>query len=535
MTTAPVVATGFLLARPDVAVRPTADGVWVGVGAASFTVRGAAAASLVTALLDRADGTRTPSELLRDLPPAAARLLDVLTARGCAVLLDAPMSRYADEPASPWLIPYFARLTRHPERALRRMHDAGPVLYGRPSWLARLRQVLDGVPADYRTLPEHPAADAPLPVVDADGLPHEEVVRIQDALRAAGRPHGIAGSVGSRYWIVWSGGDAAGCWDCLRRHAGGAPAGFAVDEWTAAGVVAHSICRWAAGLGTAATAALSVDPGRPEVRAHPAVIEAGCRCHRARRRPVADPPEPLVRRDLVGPHDGADRHDDHDRIVAALARWTDPVAGPFLDLDGGDLPQVPYGRAQATVLLDGGGRRHVHAAALSSREALYQAALTAIEMLAGSPARNRSAGWTLDEAIYRALLRSSARHPAGEAAELPGDLGPEPCVRMSRYLERSAGLGPVRWTGDRLPNGLHRVTGRPSDGPALHGLGACYAEAVSTAILGRINGDGVLVPVNPHFRTWREAWQQLARPEATEPDQAPVRFARGPVRVVEVA
>jgi len=106
---------------------------------------------------------------------------------------------------------------------------------------------------------------------------------------------------------------------------------------------------------------------------------------------------------------------------------------------------------------------------------------------------------------------------------------------MSRYLERSAGLGPVRWTGDRLPNGLHRVTGRPSDGPALHGLGACYAEAVSTAILGRINGDGVLVPVNPHFRTWREAWQQLARPEATEPDQAPVRFARGPVRVVEVA
>ncbi|AEV84647.1 hypothetical protein ACWT_3624 [Actinoplanes sp. SE50] len=535
MSPASATATGFVLARPDVAVRRRAGGVWVGVGSASFTVRGAAAADLVTALLDRADGTRTASELLQDLPPAAARLLEVLTARDCAVLLDAPMSRYADEPAPPWLILYFAQLTRHPERALRRMRDTVPVLYGRPSWLARLRHVLDGVPADYRSLSENPADGAALPVVDADGLPHGQVVRIQDALRAAGRPHGIAGSVGSRYWLVWSDGDAAGCWDCLRRHLGAASAGTSVDEWTAAGVVAHSICRRAAGLGTVANAALSLDPDRPEVRAHPAVIEAGCRCRRARRRPAAEAPDPVVRRDLVDPHDGTDRHGEHDRIVAALAGWTDPVAGPFLDLDGGELPQVPYGRARATVLLDGGGRRPVHAAALSSREALYQAALNAVEVLAGPPARNRGAGWTLDEAIYRALLRSSARHPAGAAAELPDDLGPQPCVRVSRYLERSAGLGPIGWTGERLPNGLYRVAGRPASGPALHGLGACYAEAVATALLGRVNDDGVLVPVNPHFRRWRDAWQQLTRPDVTEPDRAPVRFTQGRLRVVELA
>jgi hypothetical protein len=564
--------TGVVLARPDVSVLRTEEGVWVGVGAASFTVKGGAAFDLVSTLLSRSDGSRTGGDLVGGFPEqargAAARLLGALVAHRCVVLLDAPTSRHVAERgrASRWLIPQFAQLTGDPVPALERLLATTLVLHGRPAWLEGLRAVFDAAPLRGARIEYHAAPGArpavgrgggELVVLDADALPHEDLVRLQDELLERGVPHGVAGTVGRRYWILWSDDETTGCWDCLRRYgrarqeAAAAAAAPVPGGWTAATLV-HAIQSRGAGLGSGA--ALSLDADSLAVKPHPVWPVAGCRCHRAKppavpARPRGDRAEPLVRRNIASPHDDRRLQDDNDRIVAALARWTDELIGPFLGLDGGDAPQVPFGRALATVLVDAGGAariREVAAATLSSREAVYQAALNAIELLAARPgepgARSLGAGWSADEALYRALLRQTMRRPHDEAdltALSVDGLGDGECARAARYLERAVaratGRRAVRWAGTRLPNGLHRVAGRSGGAVVTQGLGACRAEAVCAALLRLVNDAGVLVPVNPHFRTWPEVWRHVAKPDGAEPARHAVPFVGDQVRLVEVA
>ncbi|MEU5157969.1 hypothetical protein AB0I03_27150, partial [Glycomyces sp. NPDC021274] len=177
-------------------------------------------------------------------------------------------------------------------------------------------------------------------------------------------------------------------------------------------------------------------------------------------------------------------------------------------------------------------------ATLSPREAIYQAALNALEMFA-PPAVG--AGWSLDEAVYRALLKWSMAQPPDPSAWVhlsDDDLGHGECAGFSRYIQRtvvrSRGGEPWEWTGTRLPNGIHRVTGRTAGQPVVQGAGVCYAEAVSMALLRLVNDDGALVPLNPHFLTWPEVWRHIARPECAEVTPRAVPFARGKVRLVEV-
>ncbi|MET8243291.1 hypothetical protein ABZV31_01945 [Streptomyces sp. NPDC005202] len=581
---------GFVVARPDVSVLRTVEGVWIGNGVASFTVKGAAAFDLVSTLLSMLDGNRPVQDLVNQYAaasrPVVSRLLDTLVARGCAVRLDGPMSRYVAEkgPASAWLIPYFSQLTNEPARALDAVLGTTLVLLGRPDWLEHLRRALDASPLNGLRTEYHPVAgdtswsvpdgaepgrrwrDDVVVLVDADGLPHERTVRIQDTLLERGVPHGIAGGIGSLDWIVWSDADSTGCWDCLRRYGRtwAAPAEGAPEDappGTAAelraAVLVHSIYVRCAGLAdhSAAGTALSIDAGLPAVKPHPVWHDSGCRCHRAsvpddHGDPLEDAHEPLVRRNIASPHDDERLHDDNDRIIATLAGWTDRLVGPFLDLDGGDLPQVPFGSARATVLTDISGCSHVRevrADTLSSREAFYQAALNAVELIAdpsheGPVSRNLGAGWNVDEAIYRALLRTSLREPVGEGDLDPmsdEDLGDDECGRMSRYIDRSIARsgrrGVLRWVGARLPNGLYRAAGLGAEGAVTHGLGACYGEAVSMALLGLVNDGSVLVHLNPHFRTWREVWKHVSLPDRIEPVPHTIPFMRNKVQLVEVA
>ncbi|AYG80736.1 hypothetical protein DWB77_02874 [Streptomyces hundungensis] len=560
--------TGVVLARPDVSVVRTVEGVWVGVGAASLTVKGGAAFELVSTLVDRADGSLTDAALLDGLPqaarPAAERLLGALVAHGCVVLLDDPMSRHEDErgAAAHQLVPHFSQLTKDPAAALDRLVRTTLVLYGRPAWLDGLRTVLDAAPPRgarivYRsTWQKRPAGrqDAELVVVDADGRPHEETVRIQDELLAGGVPHGVAGTVGGRYWILWSDDDTTGCWDCLHRYARTWPHNGATPPvpggWAAA-TLAHAAQSRLAGLPTGA--ALSLDPGTLAVKQHPVWPFAGCRCGRVKQSPAAvdtrdERAEPLVRRNIASPHDDPRRQDEDDRIVATLGRWTDELIGPFLGLDGEDAPQVPFGRALATVLVDTDGASRIHrvsTATLSTREAVYQAALNAIERCATRPGESGGpglgAGWTEDEALYRALLRRTSQLPyvKGKLTEFTLDgLGDDACARAARYLQpavaRATGRDPVRWTATRLPNGLHLARAHGADAVATEGLGACRAEAVCAALLRLVNDDDVLVPLNPHFRTWPEVWRHITKPHGV-PARHTVPFLGDQVRLVEVA
>ncbi|MEX2973015.1 hypothetical protein [Streptomyces sp. C184] len=567
---------GAVLARPDVSALRTKQGAWIGFGAtSSFTVKGAAAFDVVSTLLDRSDGSRSGDDLLSEFPAgsrlAVSRVLHALVARRCVTVLDAPMSQHigARGPASEWLIPYFSQLTDDPVRALDRVLATPVHLYGRPDWLARLRQLLEAEPLFGMRVAFHTVTDedrvprwedAGLAVVDTDGLPHERTVRLQDALLDRGLPHGIVGEVCGRRWILWSGDESTGCWECLCRYGRTAESAAppetasAVPDDSAAAALIHAIYQRAAGLGEHAAAAVSIplEPGPPTVKEHPVWSVAGCRCHRAVVPQAADgerdgPAGALIRRNIVSPEDDDRLDDDHERIIETLRGWTDEFAGPFRFLDGGDLPQVPFGQARATALVGLAEEcrvRELTAATLSSREALYQAALNALEMFAARPDAQRpdlGAGWTLDEAVYRALLRRSLARSVDDAEWVPvcdDDLGHDACAGISRYIQgcvaRTHGHEAPQWTGTRLPDGIHRVFGRVAGNVVARGAGACYAEAVSTALLGLVNDDSLLVPVNPHFLTWAEVWRHIARPKWAEVTARAVPFARGRVRLVEV-
>jgi hypothetical protein len=565
----PASATGVVLARPDVSALRTKQGVWVGVGSSSFTVRGASAFQVVSTLLSRSDGSRTGHELVDEFPagsrPAVSRVLDALVARRCVAVLDAPMSQQvaAKGPASEWLIPYLSQLTDEPVRALDRVLATTLHLYGRPDWLDRLRQLLESAPLFGLRTEFHAVSaedlvplweNAGLVVVDADGLSYERTVRLQDALLERGVPHGVVGEVCGRRWILWSDDTATGCWECLCRYGRASPsaarvdtASTASDDATAAALV-HAIYQRSAGLGEHAAAAVSMPLASdlPTVTTHPAWSAAGCRCHRAVVPSVAvgerdDAAELLVRRNIVSPEDDSRLDDVHERIIDTLTSWTDECTGPFRHLDGDDLPQVPFGQARATVLVGLADDCRVHeltTATLSPREAIYQAALNALERFA-HPAVG--AGWSLDEAVYRALLKWSMAQPVDPSAWVrlsDDDLGHGECAGFSRYIQRAVarvrgGQAP-QWTGTRLPNGVHRVTGRSAGEVVARGAGVCYAEAVSTALLALVNDDGALLPVNPHFLTWTEVWRHIARPECAEVTARTVPFARGRARLVEV-
>lgn len=587
-------ATGAVLARPDVSVLRTGQGAWIGVGSASFTVKGAAAYTVVSALLERSDGDRTGHDLVSRFPdrarPGVWRVLDALVANRCLTVLDAPMGRLVADrgPAAEWLIPYLSQLTGDPVRALDRVRATVLHVYGRPRRLGHLRRLLeDAESAGMRTVVHDAAEDAApqeerlprpgadLALIDADGIPRERTVRIQDALLGRGVQHGVVGEAGGRRWILWSDEESTGCWACLHRYGETAereappPTASPAPDDAVAAVLLHAVCGRGAGLGGHAAVSLPLGADPPTVKPHPAWPVAGCRCHRAPAPPAPDgggtaQDEP-VRRNIVGPDDDPRLDDAHQGIIDTLAGWTDEFFGPFRYLDGGDLAQIPFGQARATVLAGGAGACRVRgttAATLSSREALYQAALNGLELFAleaghegaleggtappGGSGPHVGAGWTLDEAVYRALLRSALARSADGAEEAPvdpddpGELGDGECAAFARYIRRGAartlGLGELRWTATRLPNGLHRATGSDTatGRPVAHGAGACRAEAVATALLRLVN-DGALVPLNPHFTTWAEVWRHIAPPAWTETTGRALPFARNKARIVEVA
>ncbi|MFC9947314.1 hypothetical protein [Streptomyces pratensis] len=566
------------LTRPDVSTLRTAQGAWVGVGTSSFTVKGVSAFQVVSTLLSRSDGSRTEHELLEEFPagsrPAASRVLHALVARRCVTVLDAPLSQQAGGrgPASQWLIPYLSQLTDEPVRALDRVLATSLHLHGRPAWLDRLRRLLEAAQLSGLEAAFHPVAgqetrevapwweNAGLVVVDADGLPYEHTLRLQDSLLEHGVPHGIVGEVHGRRWLLWSDASTTGCWECLCRYgrtpapssgaappAGTAPSGPTVDDAAAAALI-HAVYLRAAGLGghPEAEAAMSMPltPDAQTVRTHPAWSAAGCRCHRAVAPPAAggdedDPGEVLVRRNIVSPEDDSRLDDVHERIIGTLRGWTDEFLGPFRYLDGGDLPQVPFGRATGTSLVGLAGACRVHeltTVTLSSREAIYQAALNTLE---GYARPGAGAGWSVNEALYRALLKRALAQPADAvtwARLTDDDLGHGECAGFGRYIRRAVGRGGEvwEWSGTRLSDGVHRVTGRADGRPEVRGAGACYAEAVSMALLGLVNDDDAVVPLNPHFRTWPEVWQHIDRPAYAEVTAHTVPFAQGEARLVEV-
>ncbi|MDA2804665.1 hypothetical protein [Nocardiopsis suaedae] len=547
---------GRILARPDVSVAATRDGAWIGGSGSSFTVRGRGTHLLVSRLLQELDGTATARELEAGYDEAArpvvGALLKALLQRGYAVLLDrAPGS--GPEPA--WLVRHLARFTDDPFAAARRLAGRRIAFAGRPSWLRRMRTGaeewgLDGAHTEFlegRDGGER-LGGRDLVVLQADAWSPEALAGVQGALRGTGTPHCVTGRIGAGFWAVYSDGDA-GCWECLKglravvgeavnsAEENGEGGAHGAAESIAASALLRSVVVRAAGAGEGAPDpwnALAFDPETLSVTTHLVGQSAGCACRRAAPAPRAEAgggASRVVRRNVYAPDDTERSDDHHAAIVASLSAWTDEAVGPFLEVDGAALAQVPFGAARAAAVDPALGRFDATVRTLSSREAYYQAALNVLEAAAeagaGSGRAVAGAGWTRDEALYRALLRTAPlREPPDRGAMEP--LGEEEtvgeCARLYRYiLRRAQALGIAAGDGGlsvrTLPNGLFQAV---ADGGARSavGHGACPAEAAASALLGTVNGEGVLVHVNPHHTEWEEVWKQVAPPGGAE-DLAP--------------
>ena len=566
----------FLLRRGDVATVPTSTGVWVGHADGSFTVGGEGSAALVDRLLELADGNRDAAAVLSaagDVPTeVGTALLSALTARRCLVELPHRLEDLARAhgPLPRWFLPSVAGLDARPVAALGALLEARVVVLGRRPWYEELRPHLDRAGAlEGRTahLP-WPASALPgleghrptVAVLDADAAPRAEVRAAQSRLVAAGITHSVVGGAGGRTWVAWTDASGTTCWSCLAEAADAASDDRPTPEhperaWPI--VLCHELVLRCAGLGTPAVTGVAHAPARGTgITTATAAGARRCRCGTAVATDPVDGPSraATVRPDVrvpsvVGSPEAAASYDGEvARIIAALSAWTDPLLGPFLRLDADSGPQVPLASATAVHLeagSAGAARYETRVVTVSSREAIHQAALCALERLASPGAGGPgtvSAGWSPDEAVYRAHLRRALADAPDAGAMLPvrSDLlHDSPCGAVSGFLAEVAGRDDahLHWRTDRTESGLHRVVALDADSRVVRrGAGLCGAEALGMALLSghqRATGGHLpLVPLAPHATTWDEVWSLTERPEHTTVHPIATRFAASEVSTV---
>lgn len=571
-----VAADDFVLARADVSVAKTDNGVWIGNSGWSFTVKGNGTYELVTALLNRFDGCTPFAEVLagsdEKLRPTVEALTKTLLQRGFAVLIDSPLSAYSDDGAQ-WLIPHFAQLTDSPAAAFRRMLTKRFVFLGQSAWLWNMRNQFEqwapsGIRAEFITtedehvLPQSAVewGDGDIAVLHADVYSVPELFEAQEELWSRAIPHCVAGWIDDQYWLLWGGSDRTGCWRCLQarrtQSSTSRNLGAELVDGLAASTLLRSLFSDAAEISSNPANhanAISISSDDVSMKKHSVTSMGGCACSRRTAGSAGGISGKIIRRDVIAPGD-TDRPDDHHAvIVSALSSWTDATVGPFLTVDDASLSQVPFGSVTTEAIIaseegpiSGTERpniRRTTVRTLSSREAYYQSALNTLEIIASNGAipRTVGAGWTRDEAVYRALLRSLVYQPAqlDDVSLLnEQDLGTGDCARVFRYLhravERQKGVHEQRWLGRKLSNGLcHGVI--DADGSLVHGYGVCYAEALSMASLAVVNDDNALVHVNPHFSTWDEVWQEVVQPSRIDDVTDTAPFVKNTAWLLDIA
>ncbi|GGF53929.1 hypothetical protein GCM10011519_29780 [Marmoricola endophyticus] len=526
---------------------PTASGAWLGTADSSFTVGGAGVHRVLADLMTGLDGSRSAEDLL-DAAGAGrevrARLLDVLAERGYVVDLALPVGELVERygPGAGRLVADLAQRHRDPAAALGRIVTGAVLLVGPASARAALRRALGSYAlqgptvqelADRGALHEALSHTDPSTAVVVDLDPEVEPGATPPPL--LGPPawrQVVAGTLGDAVWVAPSTGASPACWPCLARAApDDGTTAPPVDGPLVAAVIADAVHALLAAPGDASVLADPVASVHADVRVdrHRAWSGQGCRCGRVPRTTTGSPPVLPPRPLAVAP--GEVRDDlGFDRLADRTASWVDPQLGPLLRLDEADLAQVPLGRVVGEVLRETGEqeRRHwtrgrVTSVAVTSREARHEAALAAVELVAAS-ARGQdgttAAGWSLDEAVYRALVRqvrdlpADGTDPAGPERSAGPDHAGGDCGRYCSFVERAAehltGHAP-RWGVAVRRRGLAVVHGHLG-GQEVRGVGLCPDEARISALLTLLADRSSPVVVPPQAASWDDVWSTVLRP-----------------------
>jgi hypothetical protein len=233
------------------------------------------------------------------------------------------------------------------------------------------------------------------------------------------------------------------CWKCLHMWLGPASeysiGSLSLDKQNlsspvatsiAAHVIAHDLFRQYTGLGGAPAAMISsIETNTLAIRPHAARRHPACTNHPERQgNNGAHIHEPSNRISLIRPEldhlVGSPRTAEaQDQIFAAITSCVDPVVGPLLAVDEGELSQLPLAGTSCAIRAQAIGSQRekneltIVCRGISARETRNQVVLSALEALipahstqmpedevAGWPSSAAiGVGWSLGEAMYRSL------------------------------------------------------------------------------------------------------------------------------------
>ncbi|MGX7828475.1 hypothetical protein ACTG9Q_25625 [Actinokineospora sp. 24-640] len=556
MTAATTTDTRRFAVRADAFYVRHDDGVWLRNNIGSFSIRGAGAYELVGALFANLDGRRTVADVCAGLPDSArssvSRLVDTLAGNGFLREV-----RHEPEPVPAWMSERYAAhlafIEHHADRPVSRFLRARSAVVGCVGEGVALRGLL-GALAEFgfarvrvQTSDEVdlPAGDpqfrwetgdvagADVVLLAADHGDVAATAELQRRHRAEGVPVGVLGRCGE--YVVALPPSAELCWECAHRtiavpvtgDAAGLPVAAAPAAIGALHLVQHAFARLAGVALPNAETITSVEPLAPAVRTHTARRHPLCAGH-----PVVPVREPAglagaghvepVRPDIAASNDPPELIAVSDRVVAASTRWTDHVVGPLHALGEDDLDQLPVAASGCRVAdpastADAPATRLIVCRAVSAREARNQAVLFALEWLArrtaelaGEPVGRLAigAGWTRDEAVYRARLAQSAALPPTSLSWRPaqGDTGHTVADFLAETL-RAENRAWCATSVEVLPTGLVRARVRTTDFEVATAIGVDPDHAVRGALLHAVTAPeaGCTAHLAPPGSAWPAA------------------------------
>lgn len=252
----------------------------------------------------------------------------------------------------------------------------------------------------------------------------------------------------------------------------------------------------------------TIDCDTLEIQGHRLHPHPLCRRHGAVR-PLAraalaaplDGPAGVLRPDVPASMDPTAVVEVQNSIISAIGGLTDPLCGPLLRAGEGALPQLPLAESECSVREVRGERagteRSFVCRGLSARETHNQAALVALEWLAtellamqansaaGFVPKACGAGWSADEAAYRALVQLSVGLDARSDSENGASTAPSsgPATFLSSLLSEHAS-DPVECSVALASTGLYVATAVTSTKLSARGAGVTRDNARINALMG---------------------------------------------------
>jgi hypothetical protein len=298
------------------------------------------------------------------------------------------------------------------------------------------------------------------------------------------------------------------CWECLHRSILSESAAMPAPpsaSLAAFQLIQRLFCHFAGPPVPEDMHLTSVDCRTLNVRTHAPRRHAACPRHPLTQTRVWIPEghfdDGIVRPDIPTSRDADELTAAQNLIIQTIAGWTDRVTGPFLSVDEDDLPQYPLSASRCRVrapssLPEAVETMTFECRAISPREARNQVVLQGLEWLAETTAKMiqehvqyvaYGAGWSLAEAVYRALASLALRHlvdrmTAGPRAHKAAILPESSLLKFLLNTLSDAGRSDIEIWIDETEVGLSEARVVFHGDHLGVGVGADDAHAISNAL-----------------------------------------------------